>query len=264
MEQLQNNEGLKQEFEELLKTKTEQLQQHLSDGQLAEALAVIKSLQDARDQSLYQEVGRLTRALHNAIHNFNIEAKNQSEQQTMSDMSDARDRLSYVVDMTEKAANKTLDLVEASMPIADQMGKDARRLHENWKKLIDRELSGEQFRNLYWEMNAFLERSVNESQDLYGNLSSILLAQDFQDLTGQVIHRVTNLVKEVEASLVDLIFMASQVETITGIVHTPEEQEEQQSVDQFKGHGPQINKEAADDVVTSQDDVDDLLSSLGF
>ncbi|AJQ95158.1 protein phosphatase CheZ [Gynuella sunshinyii] len=262
MEQL-NNDGLKQEFEELLKSKTQELQRHLTDGQMPEALAVIKSLQEARDQSLYQEVGRLTRALHNAINNFNIEAETVSEKQSMSDMSDARDRLSYVVDMTEKAANKTMDLVEESMPVADKLGKDAKRLREYWRKLIDREMSGDQFRDLYWEMDAFLERSANESENLYGNLSSILLAQDFQDLTGQVIHRVTNLVKEVEASLVDLIFMASQVETITGIVHLPEESEKQEA-DQFKGHGPQISKDAADDVVTSQDDVDDLLSSLGF
>ena len=93
-------------------------------------------------------------------------------------------------------------------------------------------------------------------------MTEILMAQDFQDLTGQVINKVTGLVKEVEASLVDLVFMASQVEAITGIVTKGVEKETAADKD-MKGHGPQIDK-AKEDVMASQDDVDDLLSSLGF
>lgn len=259
------------EFEGLLRSKTEELQQRLDEGDLTEAVSVIKSLQEARDQSLYKEVGRLTRALHEAIHNFHIENEDSQAQavpQSLSDMKDATDRLDYVIEMTEKAANKTMDLVEETMPIAGKMGEDVRDLRTQWKRLIDRDISAEEFRSLYWKMDTFLDQMDTDSARLYGNLSEILLAQDFQDLTGQVIQKVTGLVREVEASLVDLVFMASQVESITGIVSdTRGKKKEQADADPHGGHGPHVNNKDAEpkaDVLTSQDDVDDLLSSLGF
>lgn len=255
----------KSEFESLLRKKTEELQKSLDDGELNEAVSVIKSLQDARDQSLYNEVGRLTRALHSAIHNFHIDHVGSSSAEvpdSLSDMKDATDRLDFVVEMTEKAANKTMDLVEESMPVANSLGENVRDLRASWKKLIDRDISAEEFRKLYWQMDDFFERTDLESTKLYGNLSEILLAQDFQDLTGQVIQKVTGLVREVESSLVDLIYMASQVESITGIVHSVDDKKVEE--DPHEGHGPQVNSAEQDDVMSNQDDVDDLLSSLGF
>ena len=95
---------------------------------------------------------------------------------------------------------------------------------------------------------------------VYSNLSEILLAQDFQDLTGQVIQKVTTLVKEVEENLVKLVIMASNVDRMTGTVH---------DIQQEGGcrFGPKARRSmgrAGEDVVSGQDDVDDLLSSLGF
>lgn len=257
----QLEDDYKKEFEQLLREKTAELQKKLDEGDLNEAVVVIKALQDARDQSLYQEVGRLTRALHDAIHNFHIDHAVDGDPKTLSDMSDATDRLDYVVKMTERAANKTMDIVEETMPIAEKIGKDAQELHENWKKLIDREMTADEFRALYWHIDEFLKRLASESTNVYGNLSNILLAQDFQDLTGQVIQKVTSLVREVEASLVDLVFMASQVESITGIIY---EEPSEVTAATPDAEGPQIHAEIQEDVVSSQDEVDDLLSSLGF
>ena len=90
-------------------------------------------------------------------------------------------------------------------------------------------------------------------------MSEILLAQDYQDLTGQVIQKVTKLVREVEENLVRLVAMAGKVDKITGIRHEINVQK-----DIMSGEGPQIKTEERADVVTNQDDVDDLLSSLGF
>ncbi len=92
-----------------------------------------------------------------------------------------------------------------------------------------------------------------------------MLAQDFQDLTGQVIKRVTGLVKEVEENLVNLVVMAGRVDKITGTEHTKNNkvaESKQQKLEE--GHGPQLHAEEREDVVSGQDDVDDLLSSLGF
>jgi chemotaxis protein CheZ len=92
--------------------------------------------------------------------------------------------------------------------------------------------------------------------------NSILMAQGFQDLTGQVIKKVIALVQEVEERLVDLVRVASQVEELTGLVKAVEQQPSE--VNKIEAEGPQIKPEMRTDVVKGQDDVDDLLSSLGF
>ena len=128
-----------------------------------------------------------------------------------------------------------------------------------WEKLRRKEMTPSEFRDLTGRMDSFLEQLTNDSDKVYQNLSSILLAQDFQDLTGQVINRVTGLVKEVEENLVNLVRMAGKVDQMTGTVHEIEELETNMA-----GEGPQMKKEERVDVVSGQDDVDDLLSSLGF
>ena len=78
-----------------------------------------------------------------------------------------------------------------------------------------------------------------------------------------MIQKVTTLVKEVEDHLLNLVVMASHVDSITGTVHELDDKEKQkESAEQ--GVGPQIKADERDDVVSGQDDVDDLLSSLGF
>lgn len=248
------------EFSNVLRQKAAELHQRIETGELESALETLQEMQDARDRGLYQEVGRLTRALHSAITNFRIDANPGENVEELSEMSEATDRLGYVVHLTEKAANTTLDLVEESLPLASEITQDAEHLRSEWKRLLDRDMTADEFRDLYWKLDTFLNRLNDDSQKLYGNLSNILMAQDFQDLTGQVINRVTGLVKEVEASLVDLVFMASQVEEITGIVSDGQPTREK---DILAGQGPQIDT-SAEDVVSNQDDVDDLLSSLGF
>lgn len=248
------------EFAAVLKEKAAELHRRIEAGEVESALDTLQEMQDARDRGLYQEVGRLTRALHSAITNFHIDSDPNERVEALSEMTDATDRLEYVIQLTEKAANTTLDLVEESMPVVAGLDAEATRLKAEWKRLVDRDLSADEFRSLYWEVDGFFDQVSSQSQNVYQHLSDILMAQDFQDLTGQVINRVTGLVKEVEASLVDLVFMASQVEEITGIVRDGAPEKES---DRLKGEGPQINK-SAEDVVANQDDVDDLLSSLGF
>lgn len=246
------------EIMELLREKAMMLYNNIADGQYESALNNLHEMQNVRDKGLYQEVGRLTRALHNAITNFQIDANNEAA----SEMTDATDRLDYVVKMTEKAANKTLDIVEDSLPIADSLRQEALTLKSEWERLVRREMSADEFRDLYWRLDAYFKKMESESSQLSSNMTEILMAQDFQDLTGQVINRVTSLVKEVEASLVDLVYMASQVEAISGIVTTGEVSKSPADMN-MKGHGPQVDNQK-EDVMASQDDVDDLLSSLGF
>jgi chemotaxis protein CheZ len=133
--------------------------------------------------------------------------------------------------------------------------------------LLKRELSVEEFRILYRDIDAFLDFTSKKTGEIGGNLSNILLAQDYQDLTGQVIKKVIDLVNEVESKLVELVKMASHVENITGIVNDASFSETDIKKIEKVGtecEGPIMRAEARSDVVNSQDEVDDLLSSLGF
>jgi chemotaxis protein CheZ len=247
-------------FEDGLKEQSYRLKELVDSGDISGAMEVINEINETRDRTLYQEVGRLTRSLYESIRNFHVDsAVPPHDEEAMSKMNDASDRLTYVVDMTNKAANKTLDLVEETMPYASGIKEEAVQLKEAWGRLQRKEMKPEEFRALSGRMDEFLQKLSVDSDKVYVNLSEILLAQDFQDLTGQVIHRVTGLVKEVEENLVDLVRMAGKVDSITGTVHDIDE------VDRgMEGEGPQMNTEKREDVVSGQDDVDDLLSSLGF
>lgn len=264
---MEHNESPLGDLESTLKTHAAKLVENLERGRFGEAVRLISELSEVRDRGLYQEVGKLTRELHNAIVNFEIDmAGAEHAEDEMSQITDATQRLNYVVTMTEKAANRTMDLVEQSAPLANDLAEDARVLHQDWQKFMRKELSASAFRDLAKRVDAFLGRVDKSNAQLSANLSDILLAQDFQDLTGQVIKRVTALVTEVEDNLVKLVMMASSVDRYVGIEHDHEQLREEAKQDKpaSAGEGPQMNADKREDVVSGQDDVDDLLSSLGF
>ena len=262
---MEHDDSLQGGFESTLKTHARQLVDSLEHGNFGEAVQLINDLNKVRDRGLYHEVGKLTRELHNAIVNFQLDPRVPHAKE-VSQIADATERLNYVVTMTENAANRTMDLVEESAPLVNEMGSEAQSLSADWGRFMRREMGADGFRELAKRVESFLARSERDSVKLSGHLNDILLAQDFQDLTGQVIKRVTQLVTEVESNLLKLVLMASQVDRFAGIEHDHEQlrAELQQQKEPSHGEGPQIHADKRDDVASSQDDVDDLLSSLGF
>ncbi|PKM31563.1 MAG: protein phosphatase [Gammaproteobacteria bacterium HGW-Gammaproteobacteria-11] len=252
-----------QEFEHSLKDNARQLVDYLEQGQYGEAILVIHAINQARDRGLYHEVGQLTRALHNAIVNFQIDTTHAlGDENETSKISDASDRLDYVVQLTDKAANRTMDLVESSAPIVSALGQEASVLRADWERLQRREMAAGEFRDLYRRIGEFLEKTETSSTEVSSQLNDILMAQDYQDLTGQVIKRVITLVHDVEESLVNLVRMAGHVNRMAGIDHAEQPVEAKKTSP--RGEGPQIHADTREDVVSGQDEVDDLLSSLGF
>ena len=243
-----------------IKNLAESLLQELEQGDITRAVGLVGELNEIRDRTLYNEIGRLTRSLHDAIKNLHLD----SEVGASSEIAQATDKLAYVLEMTDKSANRTMDLVDAGMPLANNIHDRAKTLGSQWQKFLKKELKPDEFRVLCKDINVFLKDSEHESNQIKAQLSDILLAQDFQDLTGQVIHKVAKLVKDVEARLVQLVIMAGQVDKITGITHTDlDSTHAPNEHDSIAAEGPQIDKSKVD-VVANQDDVDDLLSSLGF
>lgn len=252
------------EFENLVKDGAVDLLNHIETGDFSGAIKIIQELSEARHNRFYNEVGYLTRSLHDAIRDFQIDSMDlvvqDGNEESATKITDASDRLKYVVEMTSSAANKTMDMVDGSVPVASELQTQARELRKDWGRLIQRDLTPQEFRELYKRIDAFLKYTDDSATTLHSNLNTILLEQGYQDLTGQVISKVNDLIREVEEKLVHLVAVAGRVDRISGIDHEVEEQER----DDTRGHGPAINTENNPEVLNSQDEVDDLLSSLGF
>lgn len=239
----------------------------LQNEKVDDAAKLITQVADARDETLYQSVGKLTRGLHDAIVNFNIDSgKTCTPEQASNsecEISDASSRLEYVIQLTQDAADKTMDMVEQCTPLSMSLGEDAIAYKKEWERLKNREMTPDEFRELYSKLDGFFEKIDANASQLNGNLQNIILEQGYQDLTGQVLKKVIGLVTEVEQNLVSLVLMAGQIESQVGIDCSATITNNEQEPD-IAGEGPQHQAEQRADVVNGQDDVDDLLSSLGF
>jgi len=214
----------------------------------------LDALTRQHESVLFQELGKMTRELHESINNFKLDAR--ISDLTETDIPDAKERLNYVITMTEDSANKTMDAVDVALPVSENIKNRAKELHNEWKRFKERDMSADQFRQLSKDLDSFFPMIDEGNTIVHENLTKILMAQDFQDLTGQIIRRVITLVQDVENSLVELV-------KIAGKRIAPAEPAQEK--DKIKAEGPQIKGlDDANDIVSGQDDVDDLLSSLGF
>ncbi len=229
------------------------LAQTVESGNSEEAARLLDELTSLREKTLFQELGRLTREFHEALQSFRLDSRIATL--TAQDFPDARERLNYVVSMTAQSANRTMTAVEESMPICESLEEQASSLRSEWSRFTKRKMNPDEFRDLSRRLGEFLDGICTDTPKLRNNLQEVLMAQDFQDLTGQIIHRVVQLVDEVENNLVELIRISGQ-----GMV--PERAEEKKE-DRIAASGPPV---PGVDVgtVAGQDEVDDLLSSLGF
>ena len=239
-----------------------QLVVYLENGEQDKADQLIIDAASKEQSELFAEVGKLTRQLHDALKNFELDTR--LADLTTEAIPDAKQRLNYVMEMTENAANKTMDAVEASLPIAQQLADDISDIKPTWDRLMNREIELGEFKTLCHSLDKFMNSSQTKTDELQGLMTNVLMAQDFQDLTGQVIRRVIELVREVEDSLIHLLTAFgsqddSETKTIAPVIEKPPAENTLAGPE-----GPIIDKESRDDVVSGQDDVDDLLSSLGF
>lgn len=238
------------------------LVQKLEAGDAAGVDEVIRQLRLPYERELFDELGKLTRDLHEALNSFRGDSR--LVELTRDEIPDAKERLNYVVSMTEQATHRTLNALDESMPIAESLHSRSLQLAEQWGRFRSRELSVDEFRELAREMDDFLAVSAQETEHLRSTMSEILMAQDYQDLTGQIIRRVIRLVQEVEENLVGLIRLSS-ARMEPAKAGKSAAAEELDAAD-AKGHGPIVpnTQDVVADVVSGQDDVDALLSSLGF
>lgn len=213
------------------------------------AVASAPMSEQDRELTMYSRVGQLTRRLHDAMRELGYD---KSLERAASAIPDAKDRLSYVATMTEQAAERVLNATDRAKPLQDAMEKDAKALSASWQKLFANQLSVEDFKALAISTQGFLDGVPSKTHATSDQLMEIVMAQDFQDLTGQVIKRVLDMVQLMEQELVSFL-MEYSPERFSGDAHNAGLE-----------NGPVVNAAIRTDVVTSQQQVDDLLESLGF
>lgn len=215
-----------------------------------ETTRLLDELTALRESHIYQRIGRLTRELHDSFATFCEDTRVSAI--AHEEMPNARERLQHVITLTQDSAEKTLTAVEQCIPLAQAIGERAETLSARWTKFRERRLAVDEFRVLSTELETFLASTRNDADNLHAGLSDVLMAQEFQDLTGQMIQRVIALVSEVEEKLVAIIDVSAQ----------PASETDRSS--RRKLEGPAVPAIKSADMVNGQDEVDDLLSSLGF
>ena len=231
------------------------LVEYIESGQQAKANELIAEIQNPINSELFEEIGKLTRQLHDSLNNFQIDER--LNDLATADIPDAKERLNFVISHTEEAANKTMDAVEAIFPVVDGIQKQISTVNPMWQKLMHNDLDVVEFKALCQDIDVLLKTTEKESSKIHRLMTDVLMAQDFQDLTGQVIRKVIDLVREVEESLIYML-------TAFGMSSEKNKSDQPPKVGENLVEGPIINSENRQDVVSGQDDVDDLLSSLGF
>ena len=194
------------------------------------------------------QIGLMARTLHDTLRELGL---NKEIEKAAASIPDARDRLNYVATLTQQAAERVLNATEAAQPIMERVEVEAHRLSGQWQLLFDKKLDMFQFRALVMQTQDFLHEVPKHTKATNAHLMDIMLAQDFQDLTGQVIKKIIDLTNSMEQQLVELL-----LENAPASVKA--------DYDANLLNGPVINAKGRIDVVTSQDQVDELLESMGF
>ena len=243
------------ENEEDLLARAEEMVREMQEGNAQKAKSLLEYISTAREKGLYREVGKMTRELHNSLNAFCEDSR--IDQLAEDEIPDARSRLKHVITMTQQAADRSLSAVENTMPKCDQLSSRITSLGQSWQNFKRREMSVEQFRELSTQLEEFFIEAEQDTNDIRNGLNEVMMAQDFQDLTGQIISRVITLVEEVEGNLVELV-------RLTGSKFSTDLEQAESREPDIAAEGPHIAGIGKSDVVSGQDEVDDLLSSLGF
>ncbi len=200
-------------------------------------------------ETVFNSIGHMARLLHDTLHQLGYD---KLLEKTASALPDAKDRLAYVANLTEQAACRVLNATDVANPLVEEMECEAKVLAQRWDKVFANQLSVDEFKQLATETRGFLKDGLPQrTQATRAQLTEIMMAQDFQDLTGQVIKKIVTLAQELESGLMNVL-----IEVMPETRRTDE-------VNSLM-NGPVVSAEGRADVVVNQQQVDDLLDSLGF
>jgi len=202
----------------------------------------------SQEEAVFTRLGHLARQLHDSLRELGYD---KMLEETARQMPDARQRLTYIAQMTEQAASRVLNATDIAKPIQDELAARSEALAGRWDKMFANQLSVDEFKALAAETRNYFRETPGKIKATSDQLMEIMMAQDFQDLTGQVIRKVVDMAQGLEGQLLQVLIAAippeRRAEAPTGLMN-----------------GPVVSADGRADVVTTQTQVDDLLESLGF
>ncbi|MBV8046347.1 MAG: protein phosphatase CheZ [Paludibacterium sp.] len=205
--------------------------------------------QKQQQQAVFQQLGQMTRTLHATLQGIGGDGE---LTRAVEAMPDARERLAYVLSMTEQAVSRVLNAVDAMTPLLDRRQSEAQTLLASWARVSGMRRDTSDYRRTLQETRDFLQRSEQESETHKAHLMEIVMAQEFQDLTGQVIKRVVEVAGKMESELLTLL---QQTQPATG---------GKKKADGLL-NGPAMPSDiAGQQALSSQAEVDKFLDDLGF
>jgi chemotaxis protein CheZ len=212
--------------------------------------AAVDHIVHMREPGMFKEIRQLTGDLQQALERFSVESRLQDL--ATNEIPDARARLVHVINMTDEAAHRTLDLVEQSGPLAERIARESAALMESMEAKRGAAAAAA-VDPLVKAMEKFLPTTRADSELIRRNLADVLLAQGYQDLTGQIIRSVMKLVEELESALANLAKLSGDV-----VEHA--------TMGDNEGtlQGPAVPGVSKGEIASGQTDVDALLSNLGM
>lgn len=202
---------------------------------------------NSADKPMFERLGGIVRLLHDSLRELGYD---RTISDATSQITDAQDRLEYIATLTEQAANKVLNTIDEGMPAQDLLAKKAKAMEQRWKQLYDGVLSVDEFKTLAHDSRHFTEIVLENTEAEKARLLAIMMAQDFQDITGQLIKKIVVITQKVEGELAQLLRDNAPPALL-------EKVDKEKEIDLMQGP-------AMAGVAMEQDDVDSLLEGLGF
>ncbi|HJV85513.1 MAG TPA: protein phosphatase CheZ [Noviherbaspirillum sp.] len=213
-----------------------------------EADVELDPCEGSSDKPMYERLGGIVRMLHDSLRQLGYD---RSLSNVADQITDAQGRLEHIAALTEQAANKVLNTVDSSIPEQETLAKKAKDMENRWAMLFDGKLSIEEFKALAGDSKQFAATVIEASESEKARLLEIMMAQDFQDITGQLIKKIVTITSTAERELAQLLRDNAPPEVKAAMAA------ESKPVELMQGP-------SAPGAAMAQDDVDSLLADLGF
>lgn len=239
------------------KSLTDQLMCNLQNGDFESALRYINAINQINDDKLYSIIGKITRGLHNAIADLQL-----SSTETKADKNRTKTGLGYVIDVTADAAKTTLDMTEKSRDALLQINENLAQQNLLLEQLKHEVQGNTALKSTVSALSLLLANNKQTIDEINGNVMEIIIAQNFQDLASQSIMKSITNIRGVESSLIALTKHTNLLKQISHFTANPEKLDPDQKEELCQS----LEKLdlSAENEHMNQDDVDNLLSSLGF
>ena len=132
---------------------------------------------------VFQQIGSITRLLHDTMQQLGVMPKLQV---AADGLPDARSRLNYIASKTADAANKVLNSV-------DQAKLDHAAISQATREIAQAIVTDPVRAVASGAVMNFVHDVEQRTAAIDGHLTDIMMAQDFHDLTGQVVAKVVTL-----------------------------------------------------------------------